>query len=103
MRYVYLNPANFKQSYVTTLRADPNIPSGYVLTSGSDGAPDQALQQFVAGVNSLCPDSRAHPLAGVSAFYVEDPTQDAVASALRASGAKGLWINGVLGGGTGDK
>jgi len=102
MRFVWLNPQNFKQQYITTLRNDPNIPAGYVLSSGSDGAPDAALQQFVAGVNSLCPDLRVHPTVGVSAFYIDDPSQDAVAAALVAKGAKGRWINGILGGSTGD-
>lgn len=101
MRYVWLNPLNLKQQYVTALRSDPNVPSGYILTGGSDGAPDAALQQFVAGVNSLCPDLRVHPTAGVSAYYVDDPSQDAVATALVAKGGK-RWINGILGGGTGD-
>lgn len=104
MRYVWLDASNLRSQYITALRSDPNKPSNFtVLTSGSDGAPDQALQQYLAGINSLCPDQRTHPTAGVSAFYVEDASQDAVASALKAAGAKGLWINGILGGGTGDK
>lgn len=102
MRFVYLNPNNFRQSYVTTLRNDSNVPAGYILSRGSDGAPDEALQQYIGGVNSLCPDLRATPLAAHTAFYVDDPTQDAVAAALKTKGAKGLWINGILGGGTGD-
>lgn len=103
IRYVFLNPNNFHQSYVTTSRTDANIPAGYVLTSGSDGAPDAALQRYVAGVNSLCPDLRVHPLVGVSAFYVSDPTQDQTAKNLQSQGkTKGLWINGILGGGIGD-
>jgi len=77
-------------------------PQRYILTSGSDGAPDQALQQYVAGINSLCPDLRSNPTAGVSAFYIDDPSQAAVATALKNAGAKGRWINGILGGGTGD-
>lgn len=102
MRFVFANPQNWKQQYVTAIRQDPNVPAGYVLTSGSDGAIDGALQVYVAGVNSLCPDARSHPTQGVSAFYVDDPTQDAVATALTNAGAKGRWINGILGGGTGD-
>lgn len=89
--------------YITGLINDPNVPSGYILTSGSDQAEDESLQQYVAGVNSLCPDSRVNPTAGVSAFYVGDSTQDTVAANLKAGGAKNLWINGILGGGTGDK
>lgn len=103
MRFVWLNPNNLKQQYVTAIRNDPNIPAGYILTSGSDGAADEGLQQFVAGVNSLCPDSRVNPTVGVSAFYIDDPTQDQVAKNLKAAGAKNLWINGILGGGTGDR
>lgn len=102
-RLVYVNSLNFRQQYVTALIGDPNVPAGYVLTSGSDGAEDSALQQFVAGINSLCPDLRVTPNAGVSAFYVGDQSQDTVAANLKAAGAKNLWINGILGGGTGDK
>lgn len=104
-RLVWLSPTNTKVQYVTALVNDPNVPAGFILTSGSDGAPDQALQQFVGGLNSLCPDMRLAANANVIAtsFYVGDPTQDAVAAALKAAGAKNLWINGILGGGTGDK
>lgn len=102
-RLVWVNPANFRQQYVTALVADPNVPAGFILTSGSDGATDAPLQQFVAGINSLCPDSRATPSVAVTAFYVGDPMQDTVAANLKAAGAKNLWINGILGGGTGDK
>jgi hypothetical protein len=103
-RYVWLSPTNTKTQYVTALRNDPNVPAGFILTSGSDGAPDQALQQFVGGINSLCPDMRlaANANAIATAFYINDPTQDAVATALKAAGGR-LWINGILGGGTGDK
>ena len=103
MRQVWLNPNNFSQQYVTGLINDPNVPAGYILTSGSDGAADASLQQYVAGINSLCPDLRVTPNAGVSAFYIGDPTQDTVAANLKAAGAKNLWINGIIGGGTGDK
>jgi len=102
-RLVYLNPNNFKVQYVTALRNDPNVPAGYILTSGSDGAPDEALQQFVGGLNSLCPDLRTQPNALATSFYIGDSTQDVVAANLKAAGAKNLWINGILGGGTGDK
>lgn len=58
-------------------------PLRYILTSGSDGAPDAALQQYVAGLNS-----------GGFPAYTGDPTQVAVNS---------RYINGIIGGGTGDK
>lgn len=104
-RYVWLSPTNFKTQYVTAIRNDSNVPAGFILTSGSDGAPDQALQQYVAGINSLCPDMRvaANANAIPTAFYVGDPTQDTVAANLKTAGAKNLWINGIIGGGTGDK
>lgn len=51
-RLVFLNPANLKQQYVTTSMSDPGIPAGYILTSGSDGAPDCPLQTFMPGLNS---------------------------------------------------
>jgi hypothetical protein len=101
-RLVWISPDN-KTRYVTALVNDPNVPAGYTLTSGSDGAIDSALQQFVAGINSLCPDIRTQPNAIPTAFYISDPTQDTVAANLKAAGAKNLWINGILGGGTGDK
>src|SRR5215472_842715 len=102
-RLVYFNPANPRQQYVTALNSDPGVPAGYVLTSGSDGAMDSALQQYMAGLNSLCPDVRVHPTFAVTSFYVGDATQDTVAANLKAAGAKNLWINGIIGGGTGDK
>lgn len=91
-RLVYFNPNNFKQTYTTALINDPNVPAGYVLSSGSDGAPDAALQQYVAGVNS-----------GGYPAYTGDTTQDTVATNLKAAGARYLWVNGILGGGAGDK
>lgn len=104
-RYVWLSPTNNKTQYVTALAQDPNVPAGYILTSGSDGAPDAALQVYVAGQNSLCPDMRlaANANAIPTAFYVGDQSQDTVAANLKTAGAKNLWINGILGGGTGDK
>jgi hypothetical protein len=104
-RLVWVSPTNFKVQYVTGQINDPNVPAGYILTSGSDGAPDEALQQFVAGINSLCPDTRlaANANAIPTAFYVGDQTQDTVAANLKTAGAKNLWINGIVGGGTGDK
>lgn len=104
-RLVWVNPANFRQQYVTALMNDPHVPAGYILTSGSDGATDSALQQYVAGVNSLCPDMRLAQNANAipTSFYVGDASQDTVAANLKAAGAKNLWINGIVGGGTGDK
>ena len=104
-RLVWISPTNFKTQYVTALVNDPNVPAGYILTSGSDGAPDQALQQYVGGLNSLCPDMRlaANANAIATSFYVGDATQDTVAANLKTAGAKGLHINGILGFGTGDK
>jgi hypothetical protein len=104
-RLVYVNPANFRQQYVTARSGDPNVPAGYILTSGSDGAQDVALQQYVAGINSLCPDMRLAQNANAipTAYYIGDQSQDTVATNLKAAGAKNLWINGILGGGTGDK
>jgi hypothetical protein len=77
-RLVYISPTNYRVQYVTALVNDPNVPAGYILTSGSDGAPDQALQQYVAGVNS-----------GGFPAYTGDPTQAAV--------SPNHWINGILG------
>lgn len=102
-RLVWVSNVNPRVQYVTALLNDPNVPANYTLTSGSDGAQDSALQQFVAGINSLCPDLRVTPNAGVSAYYVGDQSQDTVAANLKAAGATNLWINGILGGGTGDK
>ena len=63
-RLVWVNPANFKQQYVTALISDPNVPAGYILTAGSDGAQDQPLQTVRAGINS-----------GGFPGYTEDPSQ----------------------------
>ena len=84
-RLVWLNPANLKQQFVTALVNDPAVPAGYILSSGSDGAPNQALQgPILAGVNS-----------GGFPAYTGDPTQAAV--------SPNHYINGIIGGGTGDK
>ena len=104
-RLVWLSPTNTKVQYVTAIVNDPNVPAGFILTGGSDGAPDAALQQFVAGVNSLCPDMRlaANANAIPTSFYVQDASADQVAAARKSSGAtKYLWENGILGGGIGD-
>lgn len=104
-RYVWFNPANPRQQYVTALAQDTGVPAGYQLTSGSDGALDAPLQTYVAGLNSLCPDMRLAQNANAipTAFYVGDQSQDTVAANLKAAGAKNLWINGIVGGGTGDR
>lgn len=75
-KYVWLNSTNLKQQYVTSIAADPNVPAGYILTGGSDGAPDAALQQYVAGVNS-----------GGFPAYTGDAAQ--------AANPQG-WINGIF-------
>lgn len=90
-RLVWANPNDYSQMYITALINDPNVPAGYVLESGSDGAPDAALQEYEAGTNS-----------GGFPAYIEDQSQADVAAALKAAGATGDWINGILGGGTGD-
>lgn len=83
--YVWLHPTNPTKlnRYVTMLAADPNVPTGYVLTSGSDFGSDEHQQQYKAGVNS----------GGYPAY-----TNDASA-ATQPDG----WINGVLGGYGGGK
>ena len=63
-KFVWLNPTNFAIKYTTALANDPNVPAGYILTGGSDGAADMPLQTFVAGVNS-----------GGFPAYTGDPTQ----------------------------
>lgn len=73
MRWVYVNPANYGQKYVTTVRADPNVPAGWILTSGSDGAQDMPIQQLQAGINS-----------GGFPAYTRDPSQ------------RSDWPNGVF-------
>lgn len=82
-RLVYVSPTDYALKYVTALVNDPGVPAGYILTSGSDGAADAALQQYVAGINS-----------GGYPAYTGDPTQAAV---------NPRYINGIIGGGTGDK
>lgn len=64
MRRVYLNPNNYRQQYVTAIANDPNVPAGWILTGGSDGAPDAALQTMRAGINS-----------GGFPAYTGDPSQ----------------------------
>lgn len=73
-RLVYANPLNWSQQYVTISSSDPNIPGGYVLEGGCDGAPDRyidpvtgsntGIQQYMGGVNS-----------GGFPPYTSDPTQ----------------------------
>lgn len=73
---MWANPNNFKQLYVTSFYGDPGVPAGYVLESGSDGAPDAALIQFMGGLNS-----------GGFPAYTGDPSQVA---------AQPKYINGIL-------
>lgn len=49
--YVWINLTT-KARYYTSVQNDPNVPAGYVLTSGSDGAPDSALKTFMGGLAS---------------------------------------------------
>jgi hypothetical protein len=75
-RLVYGNPNDWSQLYVTGFYGDPNVPAGYVLESGSDGAPDAALIQFMGGQNS-----------GGFPAYTGDPSQVA---------AQPKYINGIF-------
>jgi hypothetical protein len=77
--YVWINPANQRQKYTTMLASDPNVPAGYILTSGSDGTADQPQQTIKAGINS-----GGFPQYG-------DLTSNAA------------WPNGILGGYQGGK
>jgi hypothetical protein len=77
---VWVNSTNYHQKYITALINDPNVPAGFILTSGSDGATDEALQVYKAGINS-----------GGFPAYTGDPSQ------------RSDWPNGVLGGYPGGK
>lgn len=66
MRRVYLNPNNYRQQYVTALQNDANVPAGWILTGGSDGAADSQIQTLQAGINS-----------GGFPAYTRDPSQRA--------------------------
>jgi hypothetical protein len=76
--YVWLGPVK-GQKYTTMLASDPNVPAGYVLTSGSDGGSDEHQQVYKAGVNS----------GGFQKYgdLTTNPT----------------WPNGILNGGSGGK
>ena len=70
-RIVWVNPANPKQQYVTSIPNDANVPAGYQLSNttdgswqGVDGIHDQDLQVYVGGINS-----------GGYPTYQGDPTQ----------------------------
>jgi hypothetical protein len=52
MAFVWVNPANYAQKYWSGIPNDSGAPAGWVLTGGSDGASDSALQTYVGGVNS---------------------------------------------------
>lgn len=41
-----------RAQYITALQNDPNVPSGFTQTSGSDEAEDEGLQQFQTGYHS---------------------------------------------------
>lgn len=49
--YVWINLTT-KARYMTAIPNDVNVPAGYVLTSGSDGAPDAALKVYTGGLAS---------------------------------------------------
>lgn len=49
--YVWINLTT-KLRYMTAIKDDPSVPAGYVLTSGSDGAPDAALKTYTGGLAS---------------------------------------------------
>jgi hypothetical protein len=68
--------------YETMTTSDPNIPAGFVYC-GSDGAPDEALQKYVAGVNS-----------GGWPPYTGDQSQVT---------AQPSWPNGILGAMSGNR
>jgi len=46
---VYVNPSNYTQQYRTMVRNDPNVPAGWALQGGVDGAIDVPQQNFVPG------------------------------------------------------
>jgi hypothetical protein len=77
---VWVNPNNYHQKYISGYLGDPGVPAGYILTGGSDGATDEALKHYDAGVNS-----------GGFPKYTGDPTQ------------RSDWPNGILGGYPGGK
>lgn len=83
--YVWTHPTapTRTNQYKTMFAADPNVPAGYVLTSGSDGTQDERQQSIKAGVNS-----------GGFPVYTNDAGQVA---------AQPNWPNGLLGGFSGNK
>lgn len=85
--YCWINPAT-NLRYWTALAHDPNVPAGYVLTSGSDGAPDAALQNYQAGVNN----QGAGQVGGV---YTDGDPQQRI--------DQPHWPNGILGTNPGNK
>jgi hypothetical protein len=48
----FYNPANPKQQYQTISASDPNIPSGWLDTQGSDGAIPEAMKVYSVGTAS---------------------------------------------------
>jgi hypothetical protein len=47
--------------------SDPNVPSGWIFSQGSDGAMPEVMQQFVAGLN----------VKGAPVNYIGDPQMNA--------------------------
>ena len=94
-RLVYVSPNMVRQlnvgtgtwslsppQYIATSTSDPNIPAGFVLTGGSDGAEDSALQVFQTGYHS----------GGFPVIAIPDPND------TQAAAYGGKAPNGILGG-----
>lgn len=81
-RFMWYNPANPAQQYWTIVPSDPNIPSGYVFSQGTDGAQPEAFKHYFAGINNQGAGWSGTPSNA-------DPTQEA---------AQPDWPNGILGG-----
>lgn len=50
--YIWYDPNNPANQYMTATDPDPNVPAGYVYSQGSDGAQPMPMQVYVAGINS---------------------------------------------------
>ena len=49
---IYYSPSNPRLKYQTISSSDPNIPTGYLDSQGSDGATPEALKIYSVGINS---------------------------------------------------
>lgn len=76
----YLNPTDLSKKFYTAVAGTQ--PTGWVLTSGSDGAPDEAVKVYTAGLNN----QGAGQVGSV--YYDGDPGQRVV---------QPHWPNGILG------